>query len=199
MKTTMVKRNSLGLAAAIAFFAGAVVTQPLTAVAAEKQVSDKVVKYIMEHTWDKDIMPAEITVEGEKKGEKKVIKVDRDKKETSVKEDEAREIIMVARRSALAETCGLKDLKEKNYKTLMAMKQMDKTKSILDIVYINQMHLLTVYLLRGQVVETGEKADPNAAKKLECTPEQKTEVQAQIEEFVKAHPIAEKTATATNK
>lgn len=193
-------RNSIGFAAALAIVAGTIAAvQPLSAEAAEKQVSDKVVKYIMEHTWDKDIMPTEITVEGDKKGEKKVIKVDREKREVSIKEDEAREIIMVARRSAIAENCGLKDLKEKNYKTLMGLKQMDKTKSILDIVYINQMHLLTVYLLRGQVVEAGVAPDEKKdAKKLECTPEQKAEVQAQIEEYVKANAAAEKTANNAN-
>jgi hypothetical protein len=196
MKLTTVKRNSLGLAAAIAAVAGLALAQPPAASAEEKQVSDKVVDYIMEHTWDQDIMPSEITIEGEKAGEKKTIKVDRDKKETSVKKDEAREIIMVARRSAVAENCGLKDLKEKNYKTLMALKQVDKTKSVLDIVYINQMHLLTVYLLRGQVVAAGEKPDPEKAKKNECTPEQKAEVTAQIEAYLKANPIPEKTATA---
>jgi len=189
MKVAMVNVKSLGAALlAMMVVATAGLVLPGSANAAQKQISEQVVKYIMDHTWD--IMPSQITLEGSKPSEKKVIKVDKKKRKVGVKEKEAREIIMVARRSALAENCGLKKLREKNYKTLMAIKQRDKSKSLLDIVYINQMHLFTVYLWRGQVVAKDKKAKKDQkAKKYACKPGQKKAVKEAIEAYLKAHPL----------
>ena len=61
------------------------------------------------------------------------------------------------------------------------------------MVYINQMHLFTVYLWRGQVIAGGAKK-ASAPKKFECKPTQKAQVTADIEAYLKANPVLAKTA-----
>lgn len=166
------------------------VTQP--ADAASKKLSDKAVKYLMSLTWA--IMPDKI------KGEDgKQVAIDKNKRDDAqVPLDDARRVIMVARRSAHAQICKLPKLQKSNYRTMMKLEIDSKKWSRKQIVYLNQLHLFTVMWLTGNVSiseDDNKKAEEESKKKVPtCSPEQQAKVKAQIAEYLKAHPMPEKTA-----
>jgi hypothetical protein len=166
---------------------------PHNAQAAQKKLSDKAVKYLMSLTWA--IMPDKIKGDGGKQ-----IAIDKNKREEAqVPLDDARRVIMVARRSAHAQICKMPKLQKANYRTMMKKEIDSKKWSRKQIVYLNQLHLFTVMWLTGNVSiseDDNKKADQKAKKKKlpTCTDEQQLKVRAQIEKYLKANPMPEKTA-----
>ncbi|MCP4932636.1 MAG: hypothetical protein GY927_00175 [bacterium] len=181
--------------AAIAVFAMLLVvsaTLPQEAVGAEpkKQLSGKAVKYLMSLTWA--IMPDKIKGPGGKE-----IPIDKTKRdEAQVPLDDARRVIMVARRSAHAQICKMPKLQKANYRTMMKLELKSKKWSRKQIVYLNQLHLFTVMWLTGNVTisEDETKKDEKKKKIQTCTSEQQVKVKAQIEKYLKANPLPEETA-----
>ncbi len=161
---------------------------PQDAKAAQKKLSDKAVKYLMSLTWA--IMPDKI------KGDNgKQITIDKNKREDAqVPLDDARRVIMVARRSAHAQICKLPKLQKANYRTMMKLEINNRKWSRKQIVYLNQLHLFTVMWLTGNVSisEDDNKKDTKDEKKRKaptCTEEQRKKVKAQIEAYLKANPL----------
>ncbi len=165
---------------------------PQAAVGAEpkKQLSSKAVKYLMSLTWA--IMPDKI-----KGKDGKEVPIDKTKRdEAQVPLDDARRVIMVARRSAHAQICKMPKLQKANYRTMMKLEMNTKKWSRKQIVYLNQLHLFTVMWLTGNVTisEDNAKKDEKKKKVQICTPEQQVKVRAQIEKYLKANPLPEKMA-----
>ena len=174
---------------------GVVLAQPANA--ASKKLSDKAVKYLMSLTWA--IMPDKIKGEGGKQ-----VPIDKSKREDAqVPLDDARRVIMVARRSAHAQICKMPKLQKSNYRTMMKLEIDSKKWSRKQIVYLNQLHLFTVMWLTGNVSiseDDNKKAEAEAKKKVpKCSDEQQAKVKAQIEKYLAANPLPEKEAKKTEK
>ncbi|MCF6197885.1 MAG: hypothetical protein L3J67_00560 [Hyphomicrobiaceae bacterium] len=197
--TGLMKRRSAGrqllgkglmalvLATAIGFAA-----LPEASAAAKKQLSEKAVKYLMSLTWA--IMPDKIK---DKSG--KEVPIDKNKRDAAeVPLDDARRVIMGARRSAHAQICKLPKLQKSNYRTILKLELDSKKWTRKQIVYLNQLHLFTVMWLTGNVSISADegKKDKKEEKKKEqkCTPEQKAKVRAQIEKYLKENPVPQKAA-----
>ncbi len=156
----------------------------------KKQLSAKAVKYLMSLTWA--IMPDKI-----KGPDGKEVPIDKTKREEAqVPLDDARRVIMVARRSAHAQICKMPKLQKANYRTMMKLEMNTKKWSRKQIVYLNQLHLFTVMWLTGNVTisEDSAKKDDKKKKVQTCTSEQQVKVKAQIEKYLKANPLPKKTA-----
>lgn len=186
--------RSLGLVVATLMVAVTLnVVLPHSAMAAQKKLSDKAVKYLMSLTWA--IMPDKIKGDGGKQ-----VAIDKNKREEAqVPLEDARRVIMVARRSAHAQICKMPKLQKANYRTMMKLEMNSKKWSRKQVVYLNQLHLFTVMWLTGNVSisEDDSKTAKAKAKKKKaptCTPEQQVKVKAQIEKYLKANPLPEKTA-----
>ena len=168
---------------------------PNSAMAQKKQLSEKAVKYLMSLTWA--IMPDKIKGKGGKE-----IPVDKNKREEAqVPLDDARRVIMVARRSAHAQICKMPKLQKANYRTMMKLEIKSKKWSRKQVVYLNQLHLFTVMWLTGNVTisEDDGKKDEKKKKVQTCTPEQQVKVKAQIEKYLKANPLPEKAEKTAEK
>jgi len=180
-------RGAMALAVVVLFSAA----YPQKGVAEEKkQLSEKAVKYLMSLTWA--IMPDKIKGEGGKE-----VPIDKTKRaEAQVPLDDARRVIMVARRSAHAQICKMPKLQKSNYRTMMKLEINKKKWSRKQIVYLNQLHLFTVMWLTGNVTISEDDAKKEQKKKKEqtCSPEQGAKVKAQIEKYLKENPLPEKTA-----
>ena len=156
----------------------------------KKQLSEKAVKYLMSLTWA--IMPDKIKGKGGKE-----VAIDKTKRsESQVPLDDARRVIMVARRSAHAQICKMPKLQKSNYRTMMKLEIIKKKWSRKQIVYLNQLHLFTVMWLTGNVTisEDDAKKDEKKKKVQTCSPEQQVKVKAAIEKYLKENPLPEKTA-----
>ncbi len=192
---SILKRSgSLIAAFAVALTLNLTVSQGAGA-AGKKQLSDKAVKYLMSLTWA--IMPDKI-----KGDDGKQVSIDKNKRsEAEVPLDDARRVIMVARRSAHAQICKMPKLQKANYRTMMKLEINSKKWSRKQIVYLNQLHVFTVMWLTGNVSvseDDPKKAGKDEKKKVPtCSSEQQLKVKAQIEKYLKANPVAEKTAKKT--
>jgi hypothetical protein len=123
---------------------------------------------------------------------------------------EARRVIRAATRSAYAEVCGLPELGEANYKTMLAQEQ-SKDWSREQILMIEALHLFAVSYFTGnaKITETSEEApaagdagdgtttiskggeggetqEVEAPPAPKCPPEQKQKVQNAIQAYVQA-------------
>ncbi len=181
-----------GILALVLVAAIGVASLPEASAAAKKQLSEKAVKYLMSLTWA--IMPDKIK---DKSG--KEVPIDKNKREVAeVPLDDARRVIMGARRSAHAQICKLPKLQKSNYRTILKLELDSKKWTRKQIVYLNQLHLFTVMWLTGNVSISADdgKKDKKEEKKKEqkCTPEQKAKVKAQIEKYLKENPVAQKAA-----
>jgi hypothetical protein len=165
----------------------------MTMPAAAQEMSENAVQTLMDYAWS--LTPDRFT-----KPDGVVIEVDRNnRKATEVPMDAAREVIKAGRLSAHAQTCDLKDEHAANYRGFM-LKESTKNKwSEQQMLYMNQLHLVTVMLLTGKlqvieredgkepkVVEDGNKTDSDAKS---CTPEQKTKIKDAITAFLKTVPL----------
>lgn len=181
-------------AAAVALAAAAVLGASV-AHAQQTQLSDETVKKYMEYAWS--MTPSKFT-----KPDGKVIEIDkklRDK--TTIPVNEAREVIMVARRTAWAQACELAEDQVNNYRSLMKREEGSGKWSDQQLIYINQLHLTTVMLLSGTVklveVQDGNKEvviEEKAARAKTCTEEEAKRVREQIATYVKSGPPLAKAA-----
>lgn len=179
----------VGRAAARAVFGSALLLLCLQAQSIAQELSEKSVKTIMEYAWtftpDRFTRPNGQTIEIDRKHKEAVI----------VPFDVAAEIIKVGRLSAHAQTCRLIEEQVLNHRSLMKREEMKNKWSPQQIVYINQLHLITVMLLTGKVklVEAGQGKKEVAQAKNEpsgqsCTPEQAAKVKELIMAYVKSGP-----------
>ena len=157
---------------------------------AAQEISENAVQTLMDYAWS--LTPDRFT-----KPDGVVIEVDRNnRKAAEVPMDAAREVIKAGRLSAHAQTCDLKEEHAANYRGFI-LKEAAKNKwSEQQMLYMNQLHLVTVMLLTGKlkvtetdtgkVVEDGNKTDVEAKS---CTEEQKAKVKEAILAFVKTVPI----------
>lgn len=157
-----------------------------------QQLSQKSVETLMGYAWA--ITPDRFT-----KPNGQTVEIDRNNPAAAqVPIDTAREIIRVGRLSAHAQVCDLKEEHTANFRTLMAREAIKKTWSEQQFVFMNQLHMVTVMLLTGQLKliesETGKDgkdvqvAEESIGKKATCTPEQKAKVKEAIAAYIKAGP-----------
>ena len=139
------------------------------------------------------------------------VKVDKsDPNKYVIPSDDARRVIRAATRSAYAEVCGLPELSEANYKTMLAQEQ-SKDWSREQILMIEALHLFAMSYFTGnaKITETSEEApaagdtddgattvskggeagetrEVQAPAPPKCPPEQKQKVQNAIQAYVQA-------------
>ena len=160
-----------------------------------KDLSDNSIKTLMDYAWA--ITPAKFTLPSGKE-----IIVDLNKREVAmIPLDTAREVVKAGRLSANAQICGLREEQGANYQTLMAREQAKTKWSDQQLLFISQLHLLTVMMLTGKVsvvsregddktVVVDEKAKAEAAAKPAptCSDTERQKVAEQINAYLKAEP-----------
>ena len=172
----------------------AVATLPAQA----QTLSDESVRKLMDYAWQQT--PPRFT-----KPDNVTVEIDKKKPDAAVVPvDVARDIIISARRSALAQICKLDNHQIANYRSLMLREVQKKKWSEQQIVYINMLHLTTVQIFTGditikikgdgdKVVEETTSANKRAQS---CTDAEATKLKEQIETYVAAGPSLEPAATA---
>lgn len=161
-------------------------------VARAQELSQKSVETMMEYAWA--ITPDRFT-----KPNGQTVEIDRNnRRAVEVPLDTAREIIRVGRLSAHAQVCDLKEEHTANFRTLMGREAIKKKWSEQQFVFMNQLHMVTVMLLTGQLKliesETGKDgkdvqvAEENVGKKATCTAEQKVKVKEAVNAYLKSGP-----------
>ena len=191
------KVGALVLAAAFAT-GGLLAFQPAYA-QQQAELSQKSVEKLLEYAWaitpDRFTKPNGVAVEIDRKNPKSV----------EVPMDTAREIIRVARISAHAQLCDLKEEHAINFRTLMGREAIKKKWTEQQMVYMNQLHMVTVMLLTGQlkVIESEIKdgkevqvAEEDGKPRASCPPEQKAKVKEALAAYQKAGPVLEPQAAA---
>jgi hypothetical protein len=151
----------------------------------------------MEYAWA-------LTPERFTKPNGEVITVDRkNRKGIEVPLPQAREVIKVGRLSAHAWTCDLPVEQTNNYRSLMNRENLKKKWTEQQLLYMNQLHLVTVMLLTGklELVEDGETKKPklrnDKTAKKSCTPEQREKVKEAIGAYMASGPpLARKPSSA---
>ena len=190
-------RNSY--AAGISFGLSAAVFLTLSASqSVAQELSERSVKTIMNYAWsytpDKFTPPNGKTIFIDKKNREKM----------TVPVAKGREVIRVARLTAHAQICDLREDQVKNYRSLMLRETKSKQWTEQQIVYINQLHLTTVMMLVGklQIVKKDGDTDKKVVVKegkaaaKTCTAEQKSKVKELITKYVSSGPAL---ASAANK
>ena len=190
-------RGKVLAAVALAACAG-LMTGHLPAHAQGKDLSDKSINTLMDYAWA--ITPAKFTLPSGKE-----IVVDlKNRAAAMVPIENAREVVRVGRLSANAQICGLREEQGANYQTLMARETAKAKWTDQQLLYINQLHLLTVMMLTGRVsvvaregedkqvvVEDNSKEEP--PKPPSCSDTERAKVAEQIKSYLAAEPaVAEK-------
>jgi hypothetical protein len=170
--------------AAVAILALCCVATP----AAAQELSEKSVRAVMEYAWS--LTPPQFTT-----ASGKTIQIDKSKKEqVLVPLDVASDVIRVGRLSAHAQVCNLPVEQAENHESLMQREQQKKKWTPQQLVYINQLHLMTVMLMTGKVTlvekEGGKEAVPDKkpSNAQTCTAEQRQIVKDKILAYVKTGP-----------
>ena len=188
-------RSQWPLVAAFAAAAVLLVTQ-LPAAAQNKDLSDKSITTLMDYAWA--ITPPKFTLPSGKE-----IVVDlKNRAAAMVPIENAREIVRVGRLSANAQICGLREEQGANYQTLMAREQARGKWNDQQLLYINQLHLLTVMMLTGRVsvvaregedkqVVVEDHTKDEAAKPATCSDTERAKVAEQIKAYLAAEPAPE--------
>ena len=167
------------------------VAGPLPARAQSQSVSDESVRRLMEYAWQQT--PPRFT-----KPDNTTVEIDKKKPETaSIPVDVAREVIIAARRTALAQICKLDEHQIANYRSLMMREAQKKKWSEQQMVYINMLHLTTVQIFSGDITiklkDDGGKVveeTPVANKRAQtCTDAESAKLKEQIEAYVAQGPI----------
>ena len=195
MKRNAMKRWSGTMLAGAVVMAGALSlgTGTSSAEAQGKDLSDNSVKTLMDYAWA--ITPAKFTLPSGKE-----IVVDLNNRAAAmIPIETAREIIKAGRLSANAQICDLREEQGANYQTLMAREQAKSKWSDQQLLYISQLHLLTVMMLTGKVnivakdgddkaVVVDEKAKAEAAAKPAptCSDTERQKVAEQIKTYLDA-------------
>ena len=178
-------------AAAMLVAAGAMAASSVPASAQGKDLSDKSINTLMDYAWA--ITPPKFTLPSGKE-----IVVDlKNRAAAMVPIENAREVVRVGRLSANAQICGLREEQGANYQTLMAREQAKGKWSDQQLLYINQLHLLTVMMLTGRVsvvaregedkqvvVEDHTKEEP--PKPATCSDTERAKVAEQIKAYLAA-------------
>jgi hypothetical protein len=174
-----------GLAVAAIAVAG-VATAALPAKAQE--LSQQSVETLMEYAW-------QITPERFTKPNGQTVEIGNDRKKVDIPIVDAREIIRVSRLSAHAQVCDLKEEHATNYRTMMAREAIKKKWTEPQMVYINQLHLVTVMMLTGRLklIEKEQGKEPqvveeNVGKQVTCTAEQRNKVRDAVIAYIKSGP-----------
>ncbi len=146
--------------------------------ATKKQPSDKVVKHLMQMTFN--MLPDKKAVAEDAKGE---VILDKSKAaEIYIPSEDARRIIRRAYLTGKAQACDLRDLQVANYRDMMKTEIASDKWSSKQLFYINQLHLVTVMMQLGniKVSAEGEKVKPEKSKAT-CSPAEA----ARIANFIK--------------
>jgi hypothetical protein len=154
-----------------------------------QEMSQKSVETLMEYAWA--ITPDRFT-----KPNGQTVEIDRNNRpQVEVPLDTAREVIRVGRLSAHAQVCDLKEEHTANFRTMMAREAIKKKWSEQQFVFMNQLHMVTVMLLTGQLKlierEEGKEAqvaEETVGKKATCTPEQRLKVKEAVTAYLKSGP-----------
>jgi len=171
--------------------------------AQSKQFSDQSIACLMNYAWT--MTPAKFSAP-----DGKVIIVDKTKKkDVLIPLEVAREVTRVARVSSYAEICNLPEEQTANYRTLMKREEAKKLWTDQQLLYINQLHLITLMVLTGKL----ERADKDAASKAKpdepielcdgvqlkpkaastvntCSEGEKDKLRAHIKAYIEAAPAA---------
>lgn len=164
-------------------------TAASTVPAAAQELSEKSVRTFMDYAWS--MTPNKFT-----KPDGKTVVIDKSNRDAvEVPIDMAREVIKVARMTAHAQMCDLAEDQVLNYRSLMKREDEKKKWSEGQMIYINQLHLVTVMLLNGklQLVETEDGKEPKVVEEGKapaktCTAEQRQKVKEIITAYVKSGP-----------
>jgi hypothetical protein len=155
-----------------------------------QSLSDESVRRLMEYAWAQT--PQRFTTP-----DSRTIDIDKTKPDkVLVPVEIAREVIIAARRSALAQICNLEEMQVNNYRSLMARELSRKKWSDPQIVYINVLHLTVVQIFAGDVTitvqESGDKkivnTEPQNKKKQTCSDAEGAKVREQIEAYIAEGP-----------
>jgi hypothetical protein len=174
----------IGVVAATLFAAGS------AAPASAQQMSEKSVRTLMEYAWA--LTPDRFT-----KPNGETIDIDRKKRaEIEVPLNVAGEVIRVGRLSAHAQMCDLPVEHTNNYRSLMYRESLKKKWTEQQMVFMNQLHLVTVMLLTGKLrlIEREEGKEPKVIEESvgkeakSCTPEQAEKVKQAIVAYVNSGP-----------
>ncbi len=163
------------------------------AAAQGKDLSENSIKTLMDYAWA--ITPAKFTLPSGKE-----IVVDLNNRAAAmVPIDVAREIIKVGRLSANAQICDLREEQGANYQTMMAREQAKGTWSDQQLLFMSQLHLLTVMMLTGKVNVVAKDGEDKAVivddKKADaprppptCSETERKKVAEQIKAYLEAEP-----------
>ena len=166
------------------------------AMAQSQTLSDESVRKLMDYAWQQT--PPRFT-----KPDSTVVEIDIKKPETVVvPTDVAREVIIAARRSALAQICKLEEEQVDNYRSLMLREVAKKKWSEQQVVFINMLHLTTVQIFAGDITiklkDDGGKVveeTPLANKRAQsCTDAEAAKLKEQIKAYVATGPSLEQAA-----
>jgi len=164
--------------------------------AQNKELSEKSVQMLMQYAWA--LTPPKFTAP-----DGKTIEVDKTKpKDVIVSIDVAREVIMVGRLSAHAQSCELTEEQRANYLTLMRREQAKSQWSDQQLLYISQLHTTTVMMMTGKLLlveKAGEKVvserEIKAGRAESCSDTERQRVKTQIAAYINTAPAqAAKTA-----
>lgn len=182
MKSAIVTKFLAVAAAVLLFHAG-----PASAQDDGDRLSEKTVNVISGFALS--TIPSEI-----KRPDGSVMKIDKSDVESIVVPiEDARRVIRVARLSAHAQMCDLPQLQAQNYLTMMRQERGKDKWTEEQLLFINRLHLFTVMWLSGNVrfVDKGDGSkepeiisDPDESK-YECTDEDRKQVRAAIENYLK--------------
>lgn len=157
--------------------------------AGAQELSEHAVRSFMEYAWS-------LTPQQFSRPDGSVILIDKTKKaQVEVPLDVARRVIMAGRLSAHAQICDLRDEQVQNHRALMRREEATHRWTQQQLVYISQLHLMTLMLMTGrirlveqqgdkQVVIDEDKKEPAQT----CTAEQRAKVKELIEAYVAASP-----------
>jgi hypothetical protein len=160
---------------------------------AQSSLSDESVRKLMAYAWQQT--PPRFT-----RPDNTVVVIDRNKPDAAmVPVDVARDVIIAARRSALAQICKLDEHQVANYRSMMLREVQKKKWSDQQVVFINMLHLTTVQIFAGDITiklrGDGDKVieeTPLANKRAQsCTDAEATKLKEQIETYVNAGPLPE--------
>jgi len=157
--------------------------------AGAQDISEKAVKSFMDYAWS--MTPAKFT-----RPDGRAIEINKSNRAAvEVPVETAREVIKAARMTAHAQMCELSEDQVLNYRSLMKREEDKKKWSEQQMIYINQLHLVTVMLLNGklQLVEKEDGKEPKIVEEGKqpvrtCTDEQRKKVKELITAYVKTGP-----------
>ena len=186
----------VGAVAGVMLAAALAAAGSMPVLAQNKELSEKSVQMLMQYAWA--LTPPKFTAP-----DGKTIEVDKTKpKDVIVSIDVAREVIMVGRLSAHAQSCELTEEQRANYLTLMRREQAKSHWSDQQLLYISQLHTTTVMMMTGKLLlveKAGEKVvserEIKAGRTESCSDTERQRVKTQITAYINSAPVpAAKTA-----